>query len=80
MVKVLVGSHEGVVEQTEDEFGTLRTLSRTQPEYFLQCHGFSVRDRNNDRGGPPSLGYGYLEYAPYGDLSDLLDEVSKQPK
>jgi hypothetical protein len=60
------------LESTMNEFWPLKYLSSLQPDCFIQCHGYSVRQRKNPMMGPTYLGYGYLEYAPYGDLCQLL--------
>lgn len=55
---------------TNEEFETQIDLSRIQPETILACYGMSIRKRRHNN--PKFLGYGYMEYAPYGDLCDLI--------
>lgn len=65
-------SKQEAIDGTMAEFGLHKELSDLSSTYILKCHGHSVRDRSRNVLGPSFLGYGYLEFAPFGDLSNVI--------
>jgi hypothetical protein len=59
------------LKPSKEEFGLHLKLTAINCPYILRCFGSSVRERVS----APHLGYGYLEYAPWGDMFDMMDRL-----
>lgn len=56
------------------EAGIHLEASKLRCPHILECYGYGFR-----RAQVPYLGYIYMEYAPFGDLFDLLQKTQKSP-
>jgi hypothetical protein len=69
IVKVVgASSSDKVRELITREFGLHFDLSSKGCRHIIDCFGLSERHRASQ----PQLGYGYIEYASYGDLRGLM--------
>ncbi|CBX97204.1 hypothetical protein LEMA_P103350.1 [Plenodomus lingam JN3] len=73
IVKILGGADMAQINRDiDEEYRHHARLTNRGCANILDLHGYSYRSRPI----PPQLGYLYMEYAPYGDLSDLLKALN----
>jgi hypothetical protein len=77
VVKILGGeTYEEVKRDIDKEFGFHDAVSNKNCPHILNTWGHGYRIRSV----APQLGYIYMEYAPFGDLLNLIGELHSKPE
>lgn len=77
MVVKIIGdkSRSGLQEHIEREAIPHWTSSKLRSPHIVECYCYAYRWREH----APYLGYIYMEYAPFGDLTSLLQKIKEDP-